>query len=89
MGVVFSGMFGLGLVLYIKIQSDVHLDHILFGDMLGVGWADIVETAHHRRCVTAAIIASSGATCCCMPSIRRRRGPSACRCACCTTACSA
>lgn len=44
MGVVFSGMFGLGIVLYTKIQSDVHLDHILFGDMLGVGWGDIAET---------------------------------------------
>jgi manganese/iron transport system permease protein len=44
MGVVFSGMFGLGLVLYVKIQSDVHLDHILFGDMLGVSWADIAQT---------------------------------------------
>ncbi len=44
MGVVFSGMFGFGLVLYTKIQSDVHLDHILFGDMLGIGWRDIIET---------------------------------------------
>ncbi len=44
MGVVFSGMFGFGLVLYTKIQSDVHLDHILFGDMLGIGWPDILET---------------------------------------------
>jgi manganese/iron transport system permease protein len=44
MGVVFSGMFGLGLVLYVKIQSDVHLDHILFGNMLGVDLRDIVET---------------------------------------------
>ncbi|MGJ4263888.1 metal ABC transporter permease [Klebsiella pneumoniae] len=35
MGIVFSGMFGAGLVLYVAIQSDVHLDHILFGDMLG------------------------------------------------------
>ncbi|SFV28082.1 manganese/iron transport system permease protein [Devosia crocina] len=43
MGVVFSGMFGLGLVLYVQIQSDVHLDHILFGDMLGVGTGDIVQ----------------------------------------------
>ena len=44
MGIVFSGMFGLGIVLYTKIQSDVHLDHILFGDMLGVGWGDILES---------------------------------------------
>lgn len=45
MGIVFSGMFGAGLVLYVKIQSEVHLDHILFGDMLGVAWRDIAETA--------------------------------------------
>lgn len=44
MGIVFSGMFGFGLVLYVKIQSEVHLDHILFGDMLGIGFPDIVET---------------------------------------------
>lgn len=44
MGIVFSGMFGLGIVLYTKIQSNVHLDHILFGDMLGVGWGDILES---------------------------------------------
>lgn len=35
MGVVFSGMFGLGIVLYTAITSDVHPDHILFGNMLG------------------------------------------------------
>lgn len=54
MGVVFSGMFGLGIVLYTKIQTDVHLDHILFGDMLGVSWADVAESA-----VVAAIAAGS------------------------------
>lgn len=55
MGVVFSGMFGLGLVLYVKIQSDVHLDHILFGDMLGVSGADIAGAAAIAL-VTAAVI---------------------------------
>lgn len=44
MGIVFSGMFGFGLLLYVKINSEVHLDHILFGDMLGVGGPDIIET---------------------------------------------
>ena len=44
LGIVFSGMFGLGLVLYVKVQSDVHLDHILFGDMLGVSVSDMIET---------------------------------------------
>lgn len=40
MGIVFSGMFGLGIVMYTKISTDVHLDHILFGNMLGIGSAD-------------------------------------------------
>lgn len=44
MGVVFSGMFGLGIVLYTKIQTEVHLDHVLFGDMLGVSWSDVGQT---------------------------------------------
>ncbi len=41
MGVVFSGMFGLGIVLYTSITSDTHLDHILFGNMLGVQSGDL------------------------------------------------
>lgn len=45
MGIVFSGMFGLGLVLMTKIETDQHLLHILFGNMLGVTWRDVSETA--------------------------------------------
>lgn len=45
LGIVFSGMFGLGVVLYVNIQTDVHLDHILFGNMLGISWNDIKATA--------------------------------------------
>ncbi|MCX5578403.1 metal ABC transporter permease [Kaistia terrae] len=55
MGIVFSGMFGLGIVLYTKIETDVHLDHILFGDMLGVGWRDIAETGIIALVITAII----------------------------------
>ena len=55
MGIVFSGMFGLGIVLYTKNQTDVHLDHILFGDMLGVSWRDVVETGVIALVATAAI----------------------------------
>ncbi|MBL0372572.1 metal ABC transporter permease [Rhizobium sp. KVB221] len=55
MGVVFSGMFASGIVLYTKIQSDVHLDHILFGDILGVGWGDILETGLIALFVTTAM----------------------------------
>lgn len=42
MGVVFSGMFALGIVLYVAIDTNVHLDHILFGNMLGIGRADLL-----------------------------------------------
>lgn len=45
LGVVFSGMFAFGVVLYTAIETDVHLDHILFGNMLGVGRGDIVQAA--------------------------------------------
>lgn len=45
MGIVFSGMFGIGLVLFTKIHTDQHLDHILFGNLLGVSVADLIETA--------------------------------------------
>jgi len=44
MGIVFSGMFGLGLVLMTKVETDQHLNHILFGNMLGVTWRDVIET---------------------------------------------
>ncbi|HYD15534.1 MAG TPA: metal ABC transporter permease [Hyphomicrobium sp.] len=45
MGIVFSGMFGLGLVLMAKIETEQHLNHILFGNMLGVTWTDVLDTA--------------------------------------------
>lgn len=54
MGVVFSGMFGLGLLLYTRIQTDIHLDHILFGDMLGVVWRDVLESG-----IIAALVIST------------------------------
>jgi manganese/iron transport system permease protein len=45
MGIVFTGMFGFGLVLFTRIETDQHLSHILFGDMLGVSVSDLIETA--------------------------------------------
>ena len=41
MGVVFSGMFGLGIVLYVSVETNAHLDHILFGNMLGVDASEL------------------------------------------------
>ncbi len=45
MGIVFSGMFGFGLVLFVKVETDQHLNHILFGNVLGVTLGDLVQTA--------------------------------------------
>lgn len=45
MGIVFSGLFGFGLVLFTKVETDQHLSHILFGNMLGVTARDLLETA--------------------------------------------
>ncbi len=56
MGIVFSGMFGLGLVLYVAIRSTVHLDHILFGDMLGITLSDLVETASIATVISSILI---------------------------------
>ena len=57
MAIVFSGMFALGLVLFVKVDSDLHLNHILFGNMLGVRWSDVLETALIAVPVSAIVIA--------------------------------
>lgn len=44
MGVVFAGMFGLGILMFTMIETELHLTHVLFGDMLGVTWGDVAET---------------------------------------------
>lgn len=41
MGVVFSGMFGIGIIMYTAITTNEHLDHVLFGNMLGIGGTDL------------------------------------------------
>ena len=56
MGVVFSGMFGLGIVLYTSIHTNVHLDHILFGNMLGVGSEDLWTAGLISVFVTVALL---------------------------------
>ncbi len=44
MGVVFTGLFALGLVLFTKVESDQHLNHILFGNLLGIPRAQVSQT---------------------------------------------
>lgn len=36
MGVVFTGFFAVGIVMFSKTSSDMHLDHILVGNILGI-----------------------------------------------------
>ena len=43
MGIVFSGMFAFGLVLLTQIKTDIHLMHILFGNVLGISEKDLIE----------------------------------------------
>ncbi len=43
-GLVFTGLFALGIVLVSKIKSTVDLGHILFGNVLGIADGDIIQT---------------------------------------------
>jgi manganese/iron transport system permease protein len=56
MGVVFAGMFGVGLVLHTSIETGIHLDQILFGDILGVTWSDIAQTSTIAAIVTIGVL---------------------------------
>lgn len=44
MGIVFSAMFAFGILLYTKVKSEYHLDHILFGNILGITNENLVQT---------------------------------------------
>lgn len=57
LGVIFSGMFGFGLVLHAYVQPDIHLDQVLFGNILGVGLADLATSGLIAIVVAAAILA--------------------------------
>ncbi|QIR11571.1 metal ABC transporter permease [Avibacterium paragallinarum] len=43
-GIVFSGMFSFGLVLFSKVDTEQHLSHILFGNLLGVSPQALIQT---------------------------------------------
>jgi len=43
MGVVFTGLFAIGLVMFSKVQTDVHLSHVLFGSLLGIEFQDMLQ----------------------------------------------
>ncbi|MFP9228462.1 metal ABC transporter permease [Pectobacterium cacticida] len=43
MGIIFSGMFALGLVMFARIDTDQHLSHILFGNVLGITRQELTQ----------------------------------------------
>lgn len=45
MGIVFSGMFAVGLVLLTRIETDMHIMHVLFGNILGISLPEVWEMA--------------------------------------------
>lgn len=55
-GIVFTGLFALGLVLVSVIPSQVDLFHILFGNVLGVSDSDIVQAIVIGVIVIAALL---------------------------------
>ncbi|WP_410216999.1 metal ABC transporter permease [Paracoccus sp. (in: a-proteobacteria)] len=56
LGVVMAGMFALGLIFYTVFPPGVHLDHILFGNILGIGPGDFAQAAPVALAVTLALV---------------------------------
>lgn len=56
LAIVMSGMFGLGIVIYTQFPSDAHLDHILFGNILGVGRSDFLSAGSIGAAVTLIVV---------------------------------
>ncbi|WP_410013602.1 metal ABC transporter permease [Sodalis sp. C49] len=56
MGIVFSGMFALGLVLFSRIDTDQHLSHILFGNVLGITPAELWQVVLIAGAVSLVIL---------------------------------
>lgn len=44
MGILFSGMFAIGIILVTKIHTNIHLSHILFGNILGITKNEFIFT---------------------------------------------
>lgn len=57
MGVIFTGLFALGLVLFSQTPSELHLDHILFGNILGISASQLRETCTISVVLTLILIA--------------------------------
>lgn len=57
LGIVMSGMFALGLVLLLAFPGELHLSHILFGNILGIGPADFASALPIAAAITVILAA--------------------------------
>ncbi len=56
MGIIFAGMFAFGLLLFAKVETDQHLNHILFGDLMGIRPQDQMQAMIIAALVLAVFI---------------------------------
>ena len=56
MGIVFSGMFAIGIILFHQANTELHLTHLLLGDVLGIQASDVIETTLLAVLVLAILI---------------------------------
>ncbi len=57
MAVVFTGLFATGLVLFSRVTTELHLDHILFGNILGIPPAEQKQTLWLAAGVLSVVLA--------------------------------
>lgn len=51
LGIVFAGMFALGILMFASMDTEQHLSHILFGNILGIERSDVWQV-----CVISALV---------------------------------
>ena len=56
LGIVFTGLFALGIVMFTKVESDVHLNHILLGNLLGIQPQDRWQAGIISFCTLAIVL---------------------------------
>jgi manganese transport system permease protein len=64
-GIVFTGFFALGVVMISKIRSGIDLNHILFGNPLGISNSDVLQTSLISAIVLTIVLTST------RPTLRR------------------
>jgi len=56
LGIAFTGFLALGMVLLVATPSDIHFMHVLFGNLLGIEPADMIQTLAVGSVTLAAVL---------------------------------